>query len=158
MELVGLGLMGLMGLRPAFPPRRGRGEVGSAAVAVVAMIALLGVLVMGLGDLGAFLIARARAQTAADSAALAAAAQLLPGTGQPPMSEAARFARANGAQLTSCSCSVGTARAEVTVSVPVRLALLASAELTHVVAQAAAEVDWRSPFPGEPGVQRADTG
>lgn len=48
---------------------------------------------------------RARAQTAADAAALAAAAEAGPyGSGQ-PLAEARRFAQANGARFLSCACS-----------------------------------------------------
>lgn len=48
---------------------------------------------------------RARAQTAADAAALAAAAEGGPyGSGQ-ALAEARRFAQANGARLLSCACS-----------------------------------------------------
>jgi hypothetical protein len=59
----------------------------------------------------------ARAQLAADAAALAAAAEAAPyGSGKPRV-EAARFARRNGARLISCTCEPGATAVEVAVAV-----------------------------------------
>lgn len=61
---------------------------------------------------------RARAQTAADAAALAAVAESLPGAAGFYEDVARRFARANGATLISCEgCDLGTTSLIVTVEV-----------------------------------------
>ncbi len=60
---------------------------------------------------------RARAQTAADAAALAAALESAPGGGGRPEGQAKSYARDNGAVLTSCDCSPGAAEAIVEVAV-----------------------------------------
>lgn len=60
---------------------------------------------------------RARAQYAADAAALAAAGAMIPGAADDPKSEARRYAEANGAELVSCDCAPASGAAEVTVSV-----------------------------------------
>jgi len=59
----------------------------------------------------------ARAQTAADAAALAAVAESTPYGGGAPMSAAARMAELNGAELLECLCEVGATAAQVEVSV-----------------------------------------
>lgn len=74
-------------------------------VVVAAVVGLLAVLAAGLAGLAQIQLARATAQAAADSAALAAA----PVTFRPfgatgsAVEEAGRFAAANGASLTGCA-------------------------------------------------------
>lgn len=115
-------------------------EGGAAALAIPVAVILVVVASLGLGDLGAFVVARARAQTAADAAALAAAVEIaLHGPqGQSPRrpgapgvpdkagvpdgprasapgaaeEQARRLAAANGARLVTCWCpgSAGTPR------------------------------------------------
>ncbi len=81
---------------------------GSATLALLAVVAVVVVLAAGLGGVAELFVARARATAAADAAALATA----PVTFRPfgarggPVSEAQRFARANGARLVSCRCPV----------------------------------------------------
>jgi len=94
-------------------------------------IVMLGVLVVGLAlmlgaaRLGSALIGRARADTAADAAALAAADALALGRGSAVAQTAARdTATSNGAQLVSCSCEGTTAEVVVEVDIPA-LAVLA---------------------------------
>ena len=60
-------------------------EHGSAAIAPLVAVAIVMVMLAGQGDLTSFFIARTRAQTAADAAALAAAAELIPGIGTDPV-------------------------------------------------------------------------
>jgi len=72
------------------------------------------VLAMGAARLGGALIGRARAESAADAAALAAADRLALGDG----SAAARTASSNDARLVSCDCSGTTAEVVVEVDVP----------------------------------------
>lgn len=67
-------------------------------------------------DVGRVTWERARAQTAADAAALAAAAESGPyGTGQPQL-QAQRFASANGARVVACLCQPGATAMQVKVS------------------------------------------
>jgi secretion/DNA translocation related TadE-like protein len=77
------------------------------------------VLAMGTADLGRALVARSRARTAADGAALAAAQELALSTGREPSVFAADYAGRNGATLVSCACATGTYDVTVEVSVPV---------------------------------------
>jgi len=114
-------------------------EEGNAAIAVLGagMVTLL--IVMGLADIGIFFIARAGAQTAADAAVLAAAAELIPGSGQDPVGQARRFAESNGARLVECSCRPGARQAEVKVVTPVRFLMFSSGR--QVPARARAEVN-----------------
>jgi hypothetical protein len=58
---------------------------------------------------------RARAQTAADAAALAAALEAAPLGGGHPQLAAERVAGANGARVTACRCAQGAALVEVVV-------------------------------------------
>lgn len=99
------------------------------------------VLALGIADLGIFLLARARAQTAADAAALAAASELVPGVGHDPRGQAARFAGANGARLLACECRLGARSATVLVAVPVRFLVVRVLGAEEVTGGARAEVD-----------------
>jgi hypothetical protein len=65
--------------------------------------------------LGAASSADARAQTAADAAALAAVAESAPHGGGEPREAARRFAALNDARLESCVCPPGAASAQVAV-------------------------------------------
>ena len=69
------------------------------------------------GAMGSAVTDRARAQYAADAAALAAAGAMAPGTSASPDEEAAQYARANGAELKECDCDPASAEALVTVQV-----------------------------------------
>jgi hypothetical protein len=83
-----------------------------AAVAVVLSV-LLGTFVAELGIAGS---AKARAQLAADSAALAAAAESGPyGSGRPGRT-ARRYAEANDASLIECRCVPGATAVQVSVA------------------------------------------
>jgi hypothetical protein len=67
-------------------------------------------------DVGSVTWQRARAQIAADAAALAAAAESGPyGTGEPKV-QAQRFASANGARLVECLCDQGATAMQVKVT------------------------------------------
>ncbi|MGH2756487.1 MAG: hypothetical protein ACRDI3_01720 [Actinomycetota bacterium] len=59
----------------------------------------------------------ARAQAAADAAALAAIAESLPGGGGQPRVEAVRYAAANGGRVIECLCNPGATAAQVRVAV-----------------------------------------
>ena len=79
---------------------------------------------MGAADVGRALIARSRAEAAADLAALAAAQELAFPSGVDPATLAADYADRNGGRLVSCTCAAGTLEATVEVAVPVRGFLL----------------------------------
>jgi uncharacterized membrane protein len=78
-------------------------EGGAAALTIPVATVLVVVASLALGDLGAVMVARARVQTAADAAALAAAVELALGW-PAPVEQARRLATANGARLVSCRC------------------------------------------------------
>lgn len=116
------------------------GESGNSSVALVGGVAMVLVFALGLTDLAVFFLARTRAQTAADSAALAAAAELIPGLGTEPEGKAREFAEANGAKLVACECALGSSIADVSVSVPVRMTLAVLSDVKEVRARSRAEV------------------
>jgi hypothetical protein len=75
---------------------------------------LLGSFVVQVGQVAAH---AARAQTAADAAALAAVAESTPYGAGTPVSAAERMAELNGAELLECLCELGATAAQVEVSV-----------------------------------------
>lgn len=98
---------------------RAAGERGSATVWVVALSGVLAAIGVTVVLVGAAVVGRHRATTAADLAALAAAEHAV--RGDPGACAAAEaVARANGARLTGCSVD-GAAVVEVAVEVTVRL-------------------------------------
>ncbi len=113
---------------------------GNASVAVVGGMAMIMVFLLGISDLAVYFIARTRAQTAADSASLAAAAELIPGIGEDPEAKAREFADANGARLVACDCAPGGTVAQVSVAVPVNMTLSAFSDLKEVRANSRAEI------------------
>jgi secretion/DNA translocation related TadE-like protein len=92
-------------------------ERGSITVVAAAGIALVLALVLLTVDAARLLATAARAGTAADAAALAAAQELAFPAGEEPEAVAARFAAANGAELVSCDCPSGGSEAVVQVRV-----------------------------------------
>ena len=93
------------GLRHRRSRRRGEGGEGGAAALAIPVAAVLVVTAsLALGDLGSFMVARARAQTAADAAALAAAVEIALGGPAAPVEQARRLAATNGARLLACHC------------------------------------------------------
>jgi hypothetical protein len=100
---------------------------------VAALVAIVTV------DIGAYLVAAARAQSLADSAALAAVSADVPGTrGGTPVAEADRVVSAVGGWLEMCDCTPGSERATVTVSVPVPGLVLPTLGASRVAADASA--------------------
>lgn len=95
--------------------RLGR-DRGSATVLMAGVVAVALVLFVGGSAVAAAQLASARARSAADFAALAAAgADVRPGTGE-PCSVAAELARRNGGRLQRCT-ALGASRYEVVVTV-----------------------------------------
>lgn len=100
--------------------QRGRGERGAATIVVIGVFALGMALMLCASRLGVAMLARARAETAADAAALAAADTLaLGGDAAAANDQAAAVAEANGARLVGCDCSGRFATATVEVDAPV---------------------------------------
>ena len=112
---------------------RERGAVSLVMLALAAVVVVLGLLV---GDLSIYLGARARAQVAADAAALAAAPVTFRpfGAAGSAAGEAQRFAARNGGLLLECQCSHDPSwqsrTVTVLVSVPADLVLLGATEAT----------------------------
>jgi secretion/DNA translocation related TadE-like protein len=115
-------------------------ERGSVSVTLAAAVLIVLVMTMGVADVGRVLLARSRARTAADAAALAAADELALPTGSDPAALAAEYASRNGATLTACVCDVGTFQADVAVTVQVG-SLLLFPGAREAVARARAVVD-----------------
>lgn len=85
-----------------------------AGALAVLITAVCGV---GLGMVGTAATLDARAQTAADAAALAAVAESAPGGSGDPHRQAELFARANGARLIECICIAGASAVQVRVAI-----------------------------------------
>jgi secretion/DNA translocation related TadE-like protein len=93
---------------------------GAVGVTMLAVVVIGAVVALGAARLGAAMIGRARAETAADAAALAAADSLALGEGAGDARDAAeRAARANDAALVECECDGAEATVVVEVDVPV---------------------------------------
>lgn len=109
---------------------RGQSDAGSGTVLAIGLVAAIAVLAIALGAVGGVLIARSRAQTAADLAALSAASAVsvppgvsLAGDAElaaDPCGRADEVAVRNAGRLTGCSVGpLGVVT--VTVRVPHRL-------------------------------------
>lgn len=114
---------------------------GSASITVVAGVIALMIIALALVDLGVFFIARARAQTAADAAALAAAAEAIPGSGRQPSEQARFFAQRNGGRLLRCRCLPGAGDVVVEVAVPADFTILGALGARDVTARARAAIE-----------------
>jgi secretion/DNA translocation related TadE-like protein len=109
------------------PELRGIGtERGSVTILVAVVILLGGVLALASVDVLRALEAKARAQTAADAAALAAAQEMVVSSFNDPATAAADYAQRNGAVLLACDCPAGGSQAVVHVEVRVRLVFVGS--------------------------------
>jgi secretion/DNA translocation related TadE-like protein len=95
------------------------GDDGSVSVVVAAIALVILVMTMGLADVAHTLTVRAKARTAADAAALAAAQELAFPGGEDPVAIAATYAQRNGAEMIDCKCSIGTFDAVVSVRIEV---------------------------------------
>lgn len=116
-------------------------ERGSVSLVVVGYAAVLLVLSLGAADLVRVFDSAARAQTAADAAALAAAQTMaIPEGSVAPVEPAREYAERNGAILESCACEPGTFEATVSVRAPVGDLFLVAGDRT-VIASARAVVD-----------------
>jgi secretion/DNA translocation related TadE-like protein len=107
-------------MRPASCPY----QRGSVTIVAAAVLFLTGILALASVDVMRAVEAKARAQTAADAAALAAAQELALPSGQSPADAAAELAARNGAALVSCACDPGGSDAVVEVTVTAPMVLL----------------------------------
>ena len=121
-------------------------EHGSVTVVAAAVLAMAMVLALGGADLARTLIAQARAQTAADAAALAVAQELAVPSGLDPDEVAEDYAERNGGQVLTCDCESGASEATVEVRVPVG-PLLLFADDRMVLARARATISLPAPTP-----------
>jgi len=121
-----------------------RSERGSISLVAAGAIVVALILSLGGVDVGRVLVAQARARTAADAAALAAAQELaIPGP-VTPEEEALDYAARNGGDLVSCSCVAGSGEAVAEVRVRVG-PLFLGADDRWVWARARAVVDVTPP-------------
>lgn len=118
-------------------------EQGSATIAVGGTAAAIGlVLLVVILDIGAYLAAAARAQAAADGAALAAVSLSDPRGRQAgsPRAAAERVAVANQGRLERCDCRPGTRHVKVAVSTEVRAVVITRYAARRVTAHAEARL------------------
>ena len=115
-------------------------EEGSITIVAAAVLFLAVVLALVATDVLNVLKAKARAQTAADAAALAAAQELALPSGLAPKEAAAEYARRNGARLVSCACVPGSRDASVEVEAHARLIFLPGERLVRGSARAVVEL------------------
>lgn len=125
-----------------------RSEQGGATIVVFAGSILFMILLMGAADLGFLVVCKARAQDAADAAALAAVRESFPlfSSGVDPEEAAGRVARENGARLEELQASASGDRVEVSTSVSLPSLFLGRAGIApkEITATAAAEIDIRA--------------
>jgi secretion/DNA translocation related TadE-like protein len=104
------------------------GEHGGVSIVMLAVLVVGLLVAMGAARLGGALIGRARAESAADAAALAAADRLALGGGATAaQSAAARTASSNHARLVSCECAGVSAAVVVEVDLPPLLSVFGPA-------------------------------
>ena len=120
-----------------------RRETGAISILVATGALLMTLFALAAADLGSLLYARARAQTAADAAALAAIVRQAPilEQGDDPEAAARETAERNGATLVSCHCSVGSMTATVIVELAPRASFVEGWSGRVVRATARAELD-----------------
>lgn len=118
-------------------------EDGAASLVILTGVLVFSLLAVMTVDLGAVLLARVRAQTAADAAALAAVIQQVPllSNGDDPETVARDTAALNHALLLSCTCTVGDLTATVRVGLDPPIAMMLPWAGRRVTAEASAGVD-----------------
>jgi D-alanyl-D-alanine carboxypeptidase/Putative Flp pilus-assembly TadE/G-like len=121
---------------------------GGVSLVVATAMGFAGIMASFLADASRVAVGRARAQAAADAAALAAAQELIRSTGRSPADVAQSFAERHGAHLDSCACSDGSSEAVVTISVLVDLPLLGQSRTVRARARAVVAAP-----PGSEGLQ-----
>jgi secretion/DNA translocation related TadE-like protein len=128
--------------RPRRDARRSapwRAQEGSVSVLSAAVLFLVGILSLATVDVMRAVQGVARAQMAADAAALAAAQEIAIPSGEAPEAMAADYADRNGARLVSCRCEVGSGEAVVQVEVPISLVFVGADRSVRATARAVIE-------------------
>ena len=101
------------------PPRSRAPDDGAGTVLALGVVAVLGALVLACAALGSAVVARHRANAAADLAALAAADRTLGRIPGAPCPAAAAVAAADGAAVSSCTVAPdGSVTVAVSVGLP----------------------------------------
>jgi hypothetical protein len=99
-------------------------EGGTISVLLMSLLALAALFCLATADAADVLIVRARAQSAADAAALAASVAEWPfaANGEAPKDAASKAAHADGATLESCTCPLrGSASVKVSMRTYIRM-------------------------------------
>lgn len=125
--------------------RRSGSERGSVSILAAGVMYLAAALSLVGVDLLRVLEAKARAQAAADAAALAAAQELAIPSEETPRDLAADYATRNGASLLSCRCEPGGTEAIVEVVVDVPLIFVGASRTVRSAARAVVETGSRGP-------------
>jgi secretion/DNA translocation related TadE-like protein len=115
------------------------GERGSVSIVLVAAMAFGVILASLVVDVARASAGRARAQTAADAAALAAAQEQVLPSGRGPGPVAAEYAERNGANLVSCRCPEAGGEVVVVVELQVTLPGLGGTRTVQAKARAVIE-------------------
>jgi secretion/DNA translocation related TadE-like protein len=111
---------------------------GAVSALMLSLLALAALLCLATADAANVLVTRARAQTAADAAALAAAAAQW--RGEDPAAVARSVTQRNGAELDRCECEPHGDSAVVDVGAPTRVRMLGIAP-RRVTARATARLE-----------------
>lgn len=119
---------------------RAASDGGDVSVLMLALLLLAALLCLATADVANVLLTRARVQTAADAAALAAAAAQWRGGDEAPSDAARAVAEHNNAVLDDCACERHDDRAAVTVGARTSVRMLGVAP-RRVTARAEASVD-----------------
>jgi secretion/DNA translocation related TadE-like protein len=123
-------------------------ERGSVSIVTAGILATCIVLAIGAADVARVFAVAARAQTAADSAALAVAQELALPSELDPEDVARDYAARNGAALVSCECARDTFEATVRVRAAVgTLLLFADDRVVEASARAVVDLPSFSPSP-----------
>lgn len=125
-------------------------ERGSASILMASALGVAAILSLLSADLSRLSIARTRAQTAADAAALATAQELIVPSSLSPTRVAEEYARRYGSELIECRCEPGSDEAVVAVQLDVSLPFFG--EVTRVSAKARAVVEPVAAAGLEPGL------
>jgi Flp pilus assembly protein TadG len=138
--------------------RAGRGaQEGTASVVLPMVLWIATLLAIVTIDLGAYLVAAARAQALADAAALAAVSADIVDRRGPgaPRAEAERVVRAGHGRLEHCACLSGSEVASTAVSVTVPGLVIPRLGAARVTAEASAVLAPPPDLPPGPELPRA---
>jgi secretion/DNA translocation related TadE-like protein len=117
-----------------------RAQRGSASLIVAAALGFAAIFAAFSADVARVVSARARAQTAADAAALAAAQELLAPSTVAPSDVADEYAERHGARVVECRCGPGSDEVVVTVEIPVELPYVRQERTVRATARAVVDV------------------